>query len=275
MTGAGSLSVALVHRVFHGEAATELEGALVEARGAGAQLAVLPELPLDPWVPATTTVRDEDAEDPGGPRERALAGAASGAGIAVLGGAIVRDGNGRRRNRALLFDRDGALAAAYDKLHLPSEEGFWESDHYEAGDVLPRRIDLLGFGLGLQICSDLNRLQGSQILAAQGATAIFAPRATPEASYDRWRTVIRAIALTCSTWVVSVNRPFEPDLTLSPGGPSLCVDPEGRVVAESTDPLTLVTLDHDSVTRARSEYPGYLDTRSDLYARGWSALTED
>jgi predicted amidohydrolase len=270
----GSLTIAMVHRLFPGEDAAGLDAALVEAANAGAQLAVLPELPLDSWAPAAKTPRDEDTEELGGRRQRALAAAAREARIAVLGGAIVRDENGRRRNRALLLDASGTPIGHYDKLHLPSEEGFWESDHYEAGDALPERIDLLGFGLGVQICSDLNRPQGSQLLAAQGAAAILGPRATPESGYERWRTVIRANALTCSTWVVSVNRPAEPELALSPGGPSLCVDPEGRVVAESTEPLTLVTLEQDAVARARREYPGYLDVRSSLYARGWAELGE-
>jgi len=268
--------VALIQQLFHGpRGPARLTRALSEAAAAGAVLAVLPELALDPWVPAGRTVREEEAEDPRGPRLQTLSMAAREAELAVLGGAIVRDRAGRRRNRALLLDRRGELIASFDKLHLPCEEGFWESDHYEPGETLAKRIDLEGLALGVQICSDLNRPQGSQILAAQGVEVILAPRATPQASYDRWLTVGRANALTCATYVISVNRPPEPGLPLSPGGHSFCVDPEGRVIAESSDPLTLVTLEPATVERARREYPGYLAVRAGLYARGWAELVED
>jgi predicted amidohydrolase len=268
------LTVALVHQVFHGPDGPERLGRTLEAcRRDGAELALLPELPLDRWAPATRDVREADAEDPDGPRHRQLAEAARQSGLAVLGGAITRDAaSGRRFNRALLFDASGALAAVYDKLHLPCEEGFWESDHYEPGETPPRRIDALGFALGLQVCSDLNRPQGSLLLAAQGVEAILAPRCTPPESYARWRDVIRGNAITCATYVLSTNRSVS-ESGVSIGGPSLAVGPDGSVLLETTDASGLVTLDRDLIERARAEYPGYLGIRADLYARGWAEVS--
>src|SRR5215210_5525960 len=49
---------------------------LREARALGAEIAVLPELPLDAWAPATDQPSDEDAEPPDGRRQQALARAA-------------------------------------------------------------------------------------------------------------------------------------------------------------------------------------------------------
>jgi predicted amidohydrolase len=272
MTGR-TLTVALVHDVFQGPDGPErLTGTLEACRGDGADFAVLPELPLDSWAPATRVVRDEDAEEPGGPRHRGMAEAARRAGIAVLGGAITRDpATGRRLNRALLFDADGGLVGGYDKLHLPSEEGFWESDHYEPGDQPPRRIDALGFALGVQICSDMNRPGGSQLLAAQGVEAILGPRCTPPASYARWRDVIRANAITSAAYFLSTNRPA-PEAGVPIGGPSLAVGPDGSVLLETTDRFGLVTLDGDAVARARADYPGYLDFRAGIYASAWAGL---
>ena len=201
--------IAVVHDVFHDlEGLERLSRALADAREGGAQLALLPELPLNSWSPATRTARDADAEAPNGARHRQLARAAREAGIALLGGAIVRDPlDGRRFNRALLFDAEGTLLGSYDKCHLPSEEGFWESDHYEPGDAAPRRIDGLPIAVGIQICSDANRPEGSQLLLAQGVEMIAVPRATPAASYDQWKLVLRANALTTGSYVISINRP--------------------------------------------------------------------
>ena len=268
----GSLTIAVVQDLFAGEDGTErLQRRLREARGAGAQLAVLPELPLDRWIPATRKVRDEDAEAPEGPRARLLAHAARTAGVGLLGGAIVREpGSGRRFNRALLFDSDGDLVASHDKLHLPSEESFWESDHSEPGDDVAEPIDGFGLPLGIQICSDLNRPEGSHLLGALGAEVILSPRATPPGSYARWLLVARANAITSTAYVVSINRPTEPGLPI--GGGSFVVAPDGEVLLESAAPVSVIELKHEAVADARRDYPGYLAVRSELYAEAWSKV---
>ena len=269
----GTLAVALIHEIFASSDGSErLRSRLREAREAGAELAILPELPLDGWAPAGRNARDEDAEAPGGPRHETMAAAAREAGIGLLGGLILADPRSRRRsNRALLFDAAGRLVASYDKLHIPSEEGFWESDHYEEGGEPPRPIDGFGLRLGIQICSDLNRPQGCQLLAARGAEAILAPRATPGASYDRWLLVSRANALTSAAYVVSVNRPG-PEAGVDVGGASFVVGPDGGVVAETTDPVRVVALERAAVSAARRDYPGYLTFRPELFGRGWSEV---
>src|SRR5688572_24359935 len=99
------LAVALLSEVFPDAAARErLTAAVADARERGAELIVLPELPLHPWSPASAQARPEDSEPPEGPRHRALATAARKAEVAVLGGAIVEE-HGVRHNRALLFGR--------------------------------------------------------------------------------------------------------------------------------------------------------------------------
>src|SRR5512143_1945596 len=137
------LRVALINHVFHtADARDHLVRILQSAREQGADLALLPELPLNRWAPADRDPRDEDEEAPGGPRHQAQAEAARRAGIALIGGAIVRNPEtGRRHNTALVFDRGGNLVATYAKLHLPEEDGFWETRHYEQGSEPPTVID--------------------------------------------------------------------------------------------------------------------------------------
>lgn len=267
------LTVALIHDVFFGEnAEARLDSALAGARSGGATLAVLPELPLDPWVPHGHTPSGEDAETPGGRRHATLAAAAGKAGIALVGGAITIDAHsGRRHNRALVFDANGRLLDTYDKLHIPEEEGFWESSHYEVGSRLPSRIDAFGTPIGVQLCSDMYRPQVSQCLGALGVTAILAPRATETTTFDRWRAMLQSNAITSCAFVVSVNRP-RPEFGVPLGSPSAVVCPDGRVLIETTQPLTVVTLPADEITQARRAYPGYLPVRAELYARCWEAV---
>lgn len=268
------LCVALIAEVFHEPGSlARLDALLAEARRGGAELAVLPELPLDPWSPATRVPRGEDAEPPRGPRHQALAAAARRAGIALLGGAIVDEPGAGRRNRALLFDAGGEALAGYDKCHAPDEEGFRERDHYGEGDAPPRVVRVAGFPVGIQLCSDLNRPELGHALAAGGALAILGPRATEAATWPRWRLVLQATAITACAYVVTVSRP-RPEQGVPLGGPSAVIAPDGTMQLETTATVGLATLDRRAVETARMGYPGYLHVRPELYRRAWQQVVE-
>jgi predicted amidohydrolase len=268
----GKLTVALISEVFWEPDGTQrLKQRLAEVAEHGADLAVLPELPLNQWRPSTKEAKPEDAEPMDGPRATVQQEAAAEARIGLIGGIIHRDESGRRTSRALIMDATGAIRATYEKLHLPEEPGFWETSHYEPGTEAPKRIDAFGLPIGVQLCSDNNRPEGTHLLGAQGAMAMINPRATEEVTYQRWKTVFRANALTSSVYVLSVNRPHPEDGVLI-GGPSVAFDPNGALLVETTDTVALVTLDAKVVTDARRAYPGYLPIRARLYADAWDEV---
>jgi N-carbamoylputrescine amidase len=264
------LSIAGVSDVFFSPDADErLRRRLNEAKAKGADLALLPEIPLNPWSPATPIPRTDDEEEPGGKRAQLMATAAREVGIGLVGGAIVRDPQtGRRHNTALVFDDRGGLAATYAKVHLPDEPGFHEPCHYEPGCEPAEPIGVFGLPIGIQICSDINRPAASHALAAAGAVAILHPRATEAATYARWKVVLQSTAITTCAYVLSVNRPG-PEHGIALGGPSLAIDPNGEVLVETTDPVAVVTIDHGVLAAARRRYPGYLATNGSLYADAW------
>jgi predicted amidohydrolase len=266
------LNIALIRKVFaNPHDVAELHKSLTEARSQGTQLAVLPEIPLNAWSPATKDPQDDEAEAPAGRRHRAMSEAAREIGIALIGGAIIRDPkSGRCHNTALAFDTSGELVGSYRKLHLPEEEGFWETSHYDAGDKPPSVIQGLPMRFGIQVCSDVNRPEGSLLLGALGAEVIVCPRATEAATFPRWKTVLTANALTSCTYVISVPRP-QAEFGVPLGGPSFAVAPTGDVLIESTEPIVLVTIERNVVEQARQRYPGYLPTRAELYAEGWKS----
>lgn len=264
--------IALIRDVFFdADGPARLEARLNEATSRGASLAVLPELPLNPWSAATSEPSFGDAEDVGGARACVQQRLAAKVGIGLVGGAIVRDSAGVRRNTALIFDRRGTLLSTYAKCHIPAEPGFRESDHYAPGESFATPIDGLGVPLGVQICSDANRPQGTQALAALGAEVVVVPRATERASWHRWAPVLRASALTSCCYVASVNRP-EPEHGVLLGGPSYAVAPDGEVLLETDDAVAIFGVDQAAMKRFRSEYPGYIAVRSDLYEASWRAV---
>jgi len=267
------LKVALIRMVFPDRSAVGgLRDALQQAYSKGAQLAVLPEIPLNVWAPASKVPQDDEAEPPAGPRHRAMSEAAREVGIAVIGGAIIRDAKtGRSHNTALAFDSSGEFVGSYRKLHLPEEEGFWETSHYDPGDQPPSVIHGLPLSVGIQICSDVNRPEGSHLLGALGAELIVCPRATEATTFARWKTVLTANAITSCTYVISVPRP-QPEFGVPLGGPSFAVAPTGEILAEGTEPMIHVTLDRNVLDQVRCRYPGYLPVRADLYAQGWKSV---
>jgi predicted amidohydrolase len=273
--GDGKLTVALVSEVFwEADGGRRLQDRLLEVADRGADLAVLPELPMNRWRPSSKDAVEEDAEGEGGARTEAMAEAARGARIGLVGGIIHRELEaGRRTSRALVFDSSGSIVARYEKLHLPEEPGFWETSHYEPGTEAAHRIDAFGLPIGLQVCSDNNRPEGSHLLGADGAAAILIPRASEERTYQRWKIVFRANALTSTTYVLSVNRPWPEDGVLL-GGPSVAIDPNGNVLVETTDTVALVTLEEAIVRKARKDYPGYLPVRARLYADAWQEIAD-
>jgi predicted amidohydrolase len=268
------LNVALLRMVFPDrDSIDDLRDALKQAHSQGAQLAVLPEIPLNAWSPATKVRQDDEAERPVGWRHRLMSEAAREVGISLIGGAIIRDPNtGRSHNTALAFDSSGELVGSYRKLHLPEEEGFWETSHYDSGDEPPSVIRGLPLPVGIQICSDINRPEGSHLLGALGAEVIVCPRATEAATFPRWKTVLTANAITSCTYVISVPRP-QPEFGVPLGGPSFAVAPNGEVLAESTEPIILITLDRNVLDEVRRGYPGYLPVRAELYAEMWKSVT--
>ena len=74
----GRLTIALISEVFwEPDGTARLADRLREAADRGADLAVLPELPLNPWSPASKDARDDDAEPMDGPRATAQREAAA------------------------------------------------------------------------------------------------------------------------------------------------------------------------------------------------------
>ena len=104
-----------------------------------------------------------------------------------------------------------------------------------------------------------------------GAEVVLAPRCTPPQTYERWKLVLRADAVTSGTYVISVNRPAPtPDGLI--GGPSIAISPTSEVLLETTDSLSVVSLSREVVEAARADYPGYLKVFPKVYAEGWEAV---
>ncbi|MFL5257763.1 MAG: carbon-nitrogen hydrolase family protein [Rhodopila sp.] len=246
---------------------------LDRAADAGADLAVLPEY-VDYLGTDDGALMAAEAI-PGGEATERFAAKARARGMWVLAGSIhARVGNSRRcANTSLLFDRNGQLAARYEKLHLFDVRIGDHFDYRESDTVAGGRdivtADIEGVTAGLSICYDIRFPELYRLQALAGARLFLVPAAfTLQTGRDHWELLLRARAVENQCFLVGAGQVG----TSIPGkecyGHSMVVDPWGRVLASSPDELGIVVadLDLDHQDRLRCEFPALANRRDDVYA---------
>ena len=267
-----ALRIALVQLEARDDVAANIAHAADLAReaAAGSDLVVLPEYVQ---FRGSADGYRASARPVPGPTTEPFAAIAREAGCWVLAGSHAEASGDPLRpyNTTVLFDRAGALAATYRKLHLfdasvddgPSDT---ESARVTPGDrAVVASLD--GVGLGLSICYDLRFPELYRALAHAGASILAVPSVfTARTGRDHWEPLLRARAIENGAWVAAAGG-------CGAGGPgaiaafghSMVVDPWGRVVAEAGDDETIlrVDLDLELVAAARRQIPVLANVRPD------------
>ena len=152
----------------------------------------------------------------------------------IITGMLELDG-GKTYDTAVLIDRRGRIAGKYRKTHLPLaevEDGETPGSEYPVFDTDFGRI-------GILICWDFVFPETVRIMRLEGAEIVFLPIAgDPGARH--WDTISRARALDNGIYLVA---------SVSDGRASRIVDPDGEVVAETTDGLATADLDLERESR--------------------------
>ena len=173
------------------------------------------------------TVHDRSEPIPG-PVTDALARKAREYNTYIIAGMLELDG-GKTYDTAVLIDRQGRIAGKYRKTHLPLaevEDGETPGSDYPVFDTDFGRI-------GILICWDFVFPETFRILRLEGAEIVFLPIAgDPGARH--FDTITRARALDNGVYLVA---------SVSDGAASRIVNPDGEVIAETTDGLATAELD--------------------------------
>lgn len=188
-----------------------------------------------------------------------------------LGSLPLREGD-RIANRAVVIDREGEIAATYDKIHLfdvdlPNGESWRESATYTGGHqavTAPLAVGEEIYTLGLTICYDLRFPYLYRALAEVGAEILTAPACfTRQTGEAHWQVLQRARAIENGAFVISAAQAGTHEDGRQTWGHSIIVDPWGRVMAEAgSEPgLLLATLDPALVTKARAQIPSLRHTQ--------------
>jgi predicted amidohydrolase len=157
------------------------------------------------------------------------------------------------KNAALVFDRQGQIAARYYKVHCQTH------DHkYVAGDALPA-FDAEYGRYGVMICADRRWPETVRTLALQGARVIFNPTYGMHGERNRQMMQVRS---------------YESEVYICFAHPqqSLITGPKGDVEAmlvSNVDHYLIHDLDLSAVDQVRQGGSAHLrDRRPDVYAPG-------
>lgn len=162
----------------------------------------------------------ELAEPLDGPLMRRFSDYARQHGVYVVAGLLTQR-TGRVYNSAVLFDRGGALAGVFDKVHLPVGEV-----RVSAGSSYP--VFDTDFGrLGLLVCWDLQFPEAARALALAGADLIACPTWGWQKIYGCARAYENAVTIAAAIGVLP-GQPVWADCD-----PSAVLSNEGKVLAEA------------------------------------------
>ena len=222
-------------------------------------LALLPEMCFAPWF--CTTPEPDDAT-----WQRAVR-AHEGwlerlpeLGARTVVGTAPRDIGQKRHNVAYLWTEQDGLRWAHKKTYLPNDEGYWEANWYDraAIDFQPTRAGELT--LGIMICTEIWFLQHAREYGKSGIHLLLNPRSTPRHSNAKWLAGGRTAAVVAGAYCLSSNHAgIAGGVDL--GGAGWLCDPDGAVLATTSEAEPFVTLELDlaAAERAKSTYPRYVD----------------
>jgi predicted amidohydrolase len=240
-----------------------------DARAAGADLIVLPELSLSGYQ--IGQVEDDLSLEVGDERLAALAAEAGDAALVV---GFCERTRLHTYNAAAYFEA-GAPLHVHRKLYLPTYGVFEERKHFSPGGAL-RAFDTQLGRLALLVCNDAWQPALAFIAVQDAAQVLLIPANSAAASYPGaldtrayWRDITHFYGRMLQSYVVFVNRAGS-EGELHFWGGSHVVDPSGDVVAEArehAEDVVVTDVDLALVRARRREAPLVREARLALIAR--------
>ena len=150
----------------------------------------------------------------------------------------------------------------HEKYYLPDEPGYWEATWYERGSKQFDVARSLGARIGVQICTEMWFFEWARHYAKSRVDMLCIPRATPNGSTEKWLAGGQTAAVCSGAYCLSSNlwapQVLGSDVDL--GGLGWVIDPEGNVLATTSEAKPFVTVEIDlSISKeAKATYPRYV-----------------
>ena len=256
-------SIQMVSTTRRADNLAEVECLLLQAKQAGAELALLPEnFPMMAQEDAGVLNIKESIGQ--GPIQDFLSQQARKHAMWIVAGTIpiVSEDPEKVYAACLIYDAQGERIARYDKIHLfdvelEGDESYRESATMMAGSQ-PLVIDTPFARLGIAICYDLRFPEMFRYLIDQGAELIAVMAAfTATTGEAHWECLLRARAIENLCYIAASNQGGLHENGRETFGNSMIIDPWGRVRGRLEKGSGVVTAEIDiaSMQQTRNSFP--------------------
>ena len=248
-----------------------------QARGAGCDLLVFPELSLTGYTLSDQSYRLARSRQ--APVIRKIAEASEGMTTQI---GFIEEGPGAQFYNATLAVRDGKIEHLHRKVNLPSYGKLDENKHFAAGRFMETATLDETWRYAILICADAWNPGLIHLAAMNGATLLSIPISSALDAVDGefsnphgWDLAIRFYAMTYGMPVIMTNRVGIEGSAEFWGG-SAIIDAHGRIVEQAGDQQELITaeLDYAQVREARFNLPTVRDSNFALIQREVNRLSE-
>ncbi len=272
------IRIGLIQLAWSGDMASmqrQYRALVGQAAERGATLVCLPEFSLLPYFPGTRA-RDgfNRAEPlPGGPSEQFFGEMAREYSVTIIGSLYECAADGGLYDTATVHGPAGNLIGMTRKVHIPSGEGYHETDFFAGGDSYPV-TNLDSITIATPTCYDQWFPELARIYSLAGAELIVYPTAIGDEPNDptldtqpAWETVMRGHAIANGIFVAAVNRVGSENGVYFYGSSFIC-DPSGQVLARAgrdTTEVAIADLSPGAVTHWREYFPLLHQRRPETY----------
>ena len=193
----------------------------------------------------------------------------------MIGSLYEKAGDGKYYDTSTIHGADGKLAGFTRKIHIPSGEGYHETDYFGGGDTYPV-FDLGVVTVAAPTCYDQWFPELARIYSMNGAEFIFYPTAIGEEPTDRtmdtqeaWQTVMRGHAIANGVYVGAANRVGMENGIRFYGSSFIC-DPSGKILVQAgrdTTEVIVADLEPSVFNHWREHFPLLAQRRPGVYGR--------
>jgi len=248
---------------------------VAEAVERGAEYICLPEFSLSPYFPGTRERTGFNWAEPipDGPSCHFFGGLSKEFGVVVIGSLYEHAADGGLYDTATVHAPSGNLIGVTRKIHIPSGEGYHETDFFAGGDQFPV-IKLDAVSIATPTCYDQWFPELARIYSLAGAELIVYPTAIGEEpgdpsidSQSAWETVMRGHAIANGVFVAAVNRVGSENGIRFYGSSFIC-DPSGQVVAQAgreSEEVVIAELNPYDMLHWRDHFPLLHQRRPETY----------
>lgn len=234
----------------------------------GHDIYVLPELSSSGYNLGVFRTLDDLAEDIKGPSFRAFSDLARRQRCFICYSFPRRVGNCKYTICTAVVDRDGLLAAYYDKWHVCSNGECCEKDYFSLGDDPLVAFEVDGIQVGLAICYDIRFPEVARKLTLErNISLLLHPGGWPrDEGFHTWHTYVKVRAMENSIYIMSTNWAGQ-----NGGGTAFCPPfldgAKSKLEKLGCDPGVLYgTVDISYLKEVRRIYPYLLDRNADMYS---------